>query len=107
MNSRKSSPLRLVVRWRRRRAPDEARKCWRARRRLAVCKPLCGRGETRMELVMASQEDVRRIALSLPEAFQEDGGFAFAVLNKGKRKGFAWVWMERIVPKKPRVPNPD
>lgn len=56
---------------------------------------------------MATQEDVRRIALSLPEAFKEDGGFAFAVLNRGKRKGFAWVWQERIVPKKPRVPNPD
>ena len=24
-----------------------------------------------------------------------------------KRKGFAWVWMERLEPKKPRVPNPD
>ncbi|HLK60786.1 MAG TPA: MmcQ/YjbR family DNA-binding protein [Chthonomonadaceae bacterium] len=56
---------------------------------------------------MASQEDVRRIALLLPEAFQEERGFAFAVLNKGKRKGFAWVWNERIQPKKPRVPRPD
>ena len=56
---------------------------------------------------MATQEDVRRIALTLPEAFQEPTGFAFAVANKGKRKGFAWVWMERIVLKKPRVPNPD
>jgi hypothetical protein len=55
---------------------------------------------------MATQEDVRRIALSLPEAFQEDEGFAFAVLNKGNKKGFAWVWMERVVEKKPRVPNP-
>ena len=25
---------------------------------------------------------------------------------KGKLKGFAWVWMERIDPKKPRVANP-
>jgi hypothetical protein len=56
---------------------------------------------------MASQEDVRRIALSLPETVQEETGFAFAVLNQGKRKGFAWVWQERILPKKPRVPNPD
>ncbi|MCW3099945.1 MAG: hypothetical protein JWL77_5563 [Chthonomonadaceae bacterium] len=56
---------------------------------------------------MASQEDVRRIALSLPEATQDEKGFAFGVLNRGKRKGFVWVWQERIQPKKPRVPNPD
>ena len=56
---------------------------------------------------MATQHDVRRIALSLPETVQEEGGFSFAVLNRGKRKGFAWVWQERIQPKKPRVPRPD
>ena len=55
---------------------------------------------------MASQADVRRIALSLPETEQENGRFAFAVRNKGKLKGFAWVWLERIAPKKGRVPNP-
>jgi hypothetical protein len=33
--------------------------------------------------------------------------FAFSVPNKGKLKGFAWVWMERVTPKKPRVPNPN
>jgi hypothetical protein len=56
---------------------------------------------------MASQEDVRRIALSLPETAQAETGFAFSVLNRGKQKGFAWVWQERILPKKPRVPCPD
>jgi hypothetical protein len=56
---------------------------------------------------MACQEDVRRIALSLPETIEADDGFAFAVLNKGKQKGFAWVWQERIEPKKPRVPCAD
>ena len=55
---------------------------------------------------MASQEDVRGIALSLPGAVQEEKGFAFAVLYRGKRKGFAWVWQERIEPKKPRIPCP-
>ena len=55
---------------------------------------------------MSCQDDVRRIALSLPEAMQDEKGFSFSVLNKGKRKGFAWVWMERIVLKKPRVANP-
>jgi len=57
---------------------------------------------------MATQADVRRIALSLPGA--EEGGahsqFAFSVRRKGKAKGFVWVWMERVDPKKPRVPQP-
>ena len=56
---------------------------------------------------MATQKDVRRIALSLPGAVQVPGRFAFAVPNRGKLKAFVWVWMERIVPKKPRVPNFD
>ena len=56
---------------------------------------------------MATQADVRRIALSLPATEQEGDRFAFAVRNKGKLKGFAWVWMERVTPKKPRVPNPE
>jgi hypothetical protein len=55
---------------------------------------------------MATRADVRRIALSLPATEQEGDRFAFAVRNKGKLKGFAWVWMERVTPKKPRVPNP-
>jgi hypothetical protein len=55
---------------------------------------------------MATQADVRRIALSLPAAEEGSDRFAFSVPNKGKLKGFVWVWMERVVPKKPRVPNP-
>jgi hypothetical protein len=55
---------------------------------------------------VATQADVRRIALSLPATEQIAGRFAFAVRNKGKLKSFAWVWMERIDPKKPRVPEP-
>jgi hypothetical protein len=55
---------------------------------------------------MASQEDVRRIALSLPETIEEDGRFAFAVRAGSKLKGFVWVWLERIEPKKARVPQP-
>src|SRR5580658_4668022 len=55
---------------------------------------------------MATQDDVRRIALSLPEVFEEPTGFAFAVVrSNGKPKGFAWVWNERLQPKKPKVPN--
>lgn len=56
---------------------------------------------------MADLNDLQRIALSFPETTQEEGRIAFAVLNKGKPKGFAWVWLERIDPKKARVPNPD
>jgi hypothetical protein len=51
---------------------------------------------------MATQADVRRIALSLPEA-EEREGFVFSVAGKG----FAWPWLERLDPKRARVPNPD
>ena len=55
---------------------------------------------------MATQADVRRIALSLPGAIEGKDRFAFSVRNKNKDKGFAWVWLERLAPKKARVPNP-
>lgn len=54
---------------------------------------------------MATQADVRRIALSLPETEEASDRFAFSVRSKDKLKGFAWVWMERVQPKRPRVPN--
>ena len=56
---------------------------------------------------MADQSDVRRIALSLPETTEDEGHFAFSVRNGTKQKGIAWVWMERVESKKPRVPRPD
>ena len=56
---------------------------------------------------MATQEDVRRIALSLPEASEAADYFGFGVLSRGKLRGFAWAWNERIEPNKPRVPNPE
>lgn len=55
---------------------------------------------------MATQADVRRIALSLPETEEAPNHFAFSVRNKGKLKGFVWVWMERVDPKKARVLQP-
>jgi hypothetical protein len=55
---------------------------------------------------VATQEDVRRIALSLPETVEEENRFAFFVRNKNKLNGFVWVWLERVHPKKERVPNP-
>jgi hypothetical protein len=56
---------------------------------------------------MANQKDVRKIALALPGVSEAEERFAFSVENKGKLKGFAWVWIERVEPKKPRVPRPD
>jgi hypothetical protein len=55
---------------------------------------------------MATQADVRRIAMSLPETEEGDDRFPCSVRNRDKLKGFAWVWMERIQPKKPRIANP-
>ena len=55
---------------------------------------------------MATQAQVRRIALSLPDTEEAPDRFAFSVRAKDKSKGFAWVWQERVDPKKPRVPNP-
>ena len=57
---------------------------------------------------MATQEDVRRIALSLPETVEADGEFVFSVVDaRGKRHGFVWAWNERLEPRKPRVPSQD
>ncbi len=56
---------------------------------------------------MATQADVRRIALSLPETEEAPDRFAFSVRNNGKLKGFVWVWLERVAPKKARVPQPN
>jgi len=52
---------------------------------------------------MASQDDVRRIALALPGTTEDPDGFRFFV--DGKQ--FAWSWLERIDQKRARVPNAD
>jgi hypothetical protein len=44
---------------------------------------------------MATQADVRRIALSLPKPRRPRITSPFSVRNKGKLKGFVWVWLER------------
>jgi hypothetical protein len=56
---------------------------------------------------MADQNDVRRLALSLPDRVQAPDRFAFSVRNKDKEKGIVWAWNERLEPKKPRVPRDD
>jgi hypothetical protein len=55
---------------------------------------------------MATQADVRRIAMALPGAMEGEDNFGFSVRNKNKDKGFAWVWRERVDPKKARIPQP-
>ena len=52
---------------------------------------------------MVTEEDVRRIALSLPGTSEGHDSLAFSVEDKG----FAWSWKERIEPKKPRVERRD
>ena len=54
---------------------------------------------------MATQADVRRIALALPDVVEAPDKFAFSVVRAGNEKGFVWVWMERVTPKQPKVPN--
>jgi hypothetical protein len=57
---------------------------------------------------MATHADVRRIALSLPHTVEETGRqFSVAVVPKpgAKPKSFVWQWLERVDPKKARVPN--
>jgi hypothetical protein len=56
---------------------------------------------------MARPSDVVRIASSLPGAVRggSEERLAFEVEVKGKRKGFVWSWLERVHPKKGRVPN--
>ncbi len=43
----------------------------------------------------------------LPQTSQAADHFGFSVLSKGKLRGFARAWNERIEPDKPRVPNPE
>ena len=55
---------------------------------------------------MATARDVERIALSLPGASGAlEPRLAFSVMHKGKPRGFVWSWLERVHPRKARVPN--
>jgi hypothetical protein len=56
---------------------------------------------------MPTQDDVRRIALALPETVEEGGRFGFSVRNGGKLRPFVWAWNERVEPKRARVPRSD
>jgi hypothetical protein len=52
---------------------------------------------------MTDAEDVRRIALSLPETIERAESLSFAV----RGKGFVWPYRERVHPKKARVLQTD
>ena len=54
---------------------------------------------------MATHAEIRRIAMALPGTEENRERFGFSVLNKGKWKGYAWSWAERVHPRKPRVIN--
>jgi hypothetical protein len=56
---------------------------------------------------VADQDDVRRIARTMPGAVEERGRFAFSVERAGTLRGFVWTWRERVHPKKTKVPRPD
>ncbi|HEY3284364.1 MAG TPA: hypothetical protein VGN26_19010 [Armatimonadota bacterium] len=56
---------------------------------------------------MADREDVRRIALALPDTSEAEGHFAFSVRSKSKQKGFVWAWNERVESRKPKVPSSE
>jgi len=58
---------------------------------------------------MTTFDQLRAIALSFPGVVEGDGNGgqrAFGLPVEGKSKGICWEWMERVDPKKPRVPNP-
>ena len=52
---------------------------------------------------MATQNDVRRICLALPEVTENDDGFGFRVAGRP----IVWAYLERVDPKKGRVPTTD
>lgn len=51
---------------------------------------------------MVNFEEACEIALTLPHTRGDASGVG--VVCGAKVRGFAWVWQERIAPKKPRVP---
>jgi len=52
---------------------------------------------------MATRDDLRRVALALPETTTDNDGFSYSVAGKA----IVWTWLERVHPKKARIPNPD
>ena len=55
---------------------------------------------------MITPDDVRRIAMALDGTVDGSGDDRLAFSKPGQ-KGYAWSFMERVHPKKPRVPRLD
>jgi len=55
---------------------------------------------------MITPDQVRRIALSFDDTVDDSKGDALAFSSPGKKQ-FAWTFLERVHPKKARVPRPD
>jgi len=53
-------------------------------------------------VTVATQQDVRRIALWFPQSTESDREFSFRVAGQQ----FVGLWRERVDPKKPKVPHP-
>jgi len=52
---------------------------------------------------MSSQDDVRAISLALANAVEDESSFAF----RANGRLFVWAWLERVDPKKARVPSSE
>jgi hypothetical protein len=52
---------------------------------------------------MATRDDVRRLSLALPATSEDPDSFRFLV----EGKAFVWTWLERVEPRKARVPSRD
>ncbi len=54
---------------------------------------------------MVTHDEIREMCAKLPGAVELEGRFGFGVSVKGKVRGFAWCWAERVHPKKAKVVN--
>ena len=54
---------------------------------------------------MIDPEQVRHIALALEGTVDESKPDRLSFSKAGQTKGYAWTWLERVHPKKPRVPR--
>ena len=54
---------------------------------------------------MVTHDEIRAICAQLPGAIESGPPVGFGVASKGKVRGFLWTWLERVHPKKARVPN--
>lgn len=56
---------------------------------------------------MVTLSEYQEIVAKIPGAVPSTTGPEYSVMVKGKPKGFAWFWRERVHPKKPKQTNLD